>query len=183
MRDGVLPLAENIATAFEQVAPYLFDPSAPGMAEFDSGMSNLECTKRAAAMGLWGVWSLFGGGLFEALVDSTFDLAARFYELLSEQPDFEPYCCPECNIVVFRYLPSELSDAADDQIDAFQLALRRRVVQSGDFYLVQIRLDGRDYLRTTIINPLTTLKHLRGLLDGLREHGRQWMAEGDFRNV
>ena len=169
---------EHRYAAFEQVAPYLFDPSAPGMAEFDSGLSNLECTKRAAAMGLWGVWSLFGRRLFEALVDSTFDLGAKFYELLCEQTDFEPYCRPECNIVVFRYLPTELRDASADQIDAFQLALRRRVVQSGDFYLVQIRLDGRDYLRVTIINPLTTLDHLHSLLDGLREHGRRLMAEG-----
>ncbi|MCH7751394.1 MAG: hypothetical protein IH898_04495 [Planctomycetes bacterium] len=52
------------------------------------------------------------------------------------------------------------------------------MVQSGDFYLVQIRLDGRDYLRATIINPLTTLEHLRSLLDSLREHGRRLMAEG-----
>jgi len=168
---------EHRYAAFEQVAPYLFDPSAPGMAEFDSGMSNLECTKRAAAMGLWGVWSMYGPRLFEALVDSTFDVAANFYELLEGQPDFEPYCKPECNIVVFRYLPAELHDAPDDQIDAFQLALRRHVVQSGDYYLVQIRLDGRDYLRATIINPLTTLEHLRGLLNGLREHGRRWLSD------
>lgn len=168
---------EHRYATFQQVAPYLFDPSASGMAEFDSGMSNLECTKRAAAMGLWGVWSLFGRRLFEALVDSTFDVAARFYELLREQPDIEPFCQPECNIVVFRYLPTELQDASPEKIDAFQLALRRRVVKSGDYYLVQIRLDGRDYLRATIINPLTTLDHLRGLLDGLREHGRKLMAE------
>lgn len=159
--------------AFEQAAPYLFDPSAPGMAEYDSGMSNLECTKRAAAMGLWGVWSLFGRGLFEALVDSTFDVAAGFYEVLAEQPDFEPFCRPEANIVVFRYVPPALQDAAPEEIDAFQFALRRRVVQSGDFYLVQIRLDGRSYLRTTIMNPLTTVEHLRRLLDVLRERGEE----------
>ena len=164
--------------AFEQAAPYLFDPSAPGLAEYDSGLSNLECTKRAAAMGLWGVWSLFGRQLFEALVDSTFDVAAQFYELLAEQPDFEPFCRPECNIVVFRYVPPELRDAPAEHLDAFQFALRRRVIQSGDFYLVQIRLDGRSYLRTTIMNPLTTLEHLRRLLDVLREQGGRLLAEG-----
>jgi len=55
---------ENRYATFEQVAPYLFDPSAPGMAEFDNGITNVECTKRAAAMGLWGTWSLFGRQLF-----------------------------------------------------------------------------------------------------------------------
>ena len=165
-------LREHRFATFEQAAPYLFDPSAPGLAEYDSGISNLECTKRAAAMGLWGVWSVFGRQLFEALVDSTFDVAAGFYELLAEQPDFDPFCRPESNIVAFRYMPPELRDAPADQLDAFQLALRRRVIQSGDFYLVQIRLDGRNYLRTTIMNPLTTLEHLRSMLDNLRKQGK-----------
>ena len=162
---------EHRYAAFQQTAPYLFDPSAPGMAEYDNGISNLECTKRAAAMGLWGVWSLFGNRLFEALVDTTFDLSQQFYELLSAQDDFEPFCRPECNILVFRYLPTELRDRSPEQIDQFQLQLRRDVIQSGDYYLAQTRLDGRSYLRTTIINPLTTAEHLQGLLDCLREQG------------
>ena len=165
--------AEHRYAAFQQTAPYLFDPSAPGMAEYDNGISNLECTKRAAAMGLWGVWSLFGSQLFEALVDNAFDLSQQFYELLAAQDDFEPFCQPECNIVVFRYLPAELSDKSPEAIDQFQLQLRRAVIQSGDYYLVQTRLDGRSYLRTTLINPLTTLEHLQGLLDCLREHGQR----------
>ena len=37
--------------AFQQDAPYLFDPAAPGLAEFDSGLRTLECTKRATAFG------------------------------------------------------------------------------------------------------------------------------------
>jgi len=159
--------------AFEQTAPYLFDPSAPDLAEYDSGRSNLECTKRAAALGLWGVWSLFGRRLFEALVDTTFDLGGQFYELLEAQEDFEPYCRPECNIVVFRYLPPALRDCSPEQADDFQLQLRRAVVRSGDYYLVPNRIDNRSYLRTTIINPLTTEEHLRGLLDCLRKHGQQ----------
>ena len=46
---------EHRFEAFRQDAPYLFDPSAPGLAEYDSGMKTIECTKRAAAFGLWGV--------------------------------------------------------------------------------------------------------------------------------
>ena len=156
---------------FAQTAPYLFDPSAPGMAEFDNGMINLECTKRAAAMGLWGVWSMFGQRLFEAMVDTTFDLGRWFYELLADQPDFEPFCPPECNIVVFRYMPKQLRDRPAEEIDRFQLELRRAVVKSGDFYLVQTTLDGHSYLRTTIINPLTQEEHLQKLLTALRTHG------------
>ena len=167
---------EHRYAAFHQTAPYLFDPSAPGMAAYDNGVSNVECTKRAAAMGLWGVWSLFGSRLFEALVDTTFDLGQQLYELLDAQDGFEPFCRPECNIVVFRHLPDELCGRSDDEIDDFQFRLRRSIIESGDFYLVQTRMDGRSYLRATLINPLTTVEHLRGLLDCIRQRGRQLLA-------
>lgn len=157
---------------FQQDAPYLFDPSAEAMAEYDSGIVNLECTKRAAALGLWGVWSLFGQELFAALIDETFDMGHWFHELLSEQTDFEPYCRPQCNIVVFRHLPAALRDQPPKVVDDFQSRLRQSVIRSGDFYLVSSVIDGRNYLRTTIINPLTGKEHLQGLLACLREHGR-----------
>lgn len=163
---------EHRFATFEQTAPYLFDPSALGMAEYDNGMINVECTKRAAAMGLWGVWSMFGQRLFEALVDTTFSMGRLFYELLEEAADFETFCRPECNIVVFRYLPPELEGRLDKEIDDFQLELRRSVVQSGDFYLVQTRIDGRSYLRATLINPLTGEEDLQALIKCLRSQGQ-----------
>jgi L-2,4-diaminobutyrate decarboxylase len=159
--------------AFQQTAPYLFDPSAPGMAVYDNGISNLECTKRAAAIGVWGVWSLFGNRLFEALIDTTLQRAQQLYALLESADDFQPLLRPECNIVVFRYLPAALRSRPEAEIDQFQLRLRRAVIESGDFYLVQTSIDQRSYLRTTLINPLTTPQHLQALLESLRAHGQR----------
>lgn len=163
--------AHRIAT-FHQDAPYLFDPSAPHLAEFDSGIVTVECTKRAAAFGLWGIWSIFGPQLFADLIDVTIDLAQRFHQMLDAAQDFEPLHEPECNIVAFRYLPSRLRDAAPEAIDALQAKLRRAVVESGRFFLTQTRIDGRCVLRTTIINPLTTADDLAALLDCLRDFGK-----------
>ena len=160
-------------TAFQQEAPYLFDPAAPDLAQYDTGLVNLECTKRAAAFGLWGIWSLFGPQLFADLVDITFDLAQQFHAMLDAADEFEPLHEPECNIVAFRYLPRKLRGAPAEKIDAFQLQLRRTVIESGEYYLVPNRIDGRSVLRTTIINPLTTADDLRGLLDCLRRHGKR----------
>lgn len=156
--------------AFRQDAPYLFDPSAPGMAEYDSGMKTVECTKRAAAFGLWGVWAMFGPELFGDMVDVTFDLGRQFHAKLAAAADFVPLHEPECNIVVFRHVPERLRDAPPEQLGAFQLELRRRVIESGEAYLVPIQLGGVGALRVTIINPLTTPEHLDQLLETLRRH-------------
>ena len=100
----------RIAT-FHQDAPYLFDPAAPELAEYDSGIVNLECTKRAAAFGVWGIWSLFGPQIFADMVDVTIDLAQKFHAMLEAADDFETLHEPQCNIVAFRYVPRELRDA------------------------------------------------------------------------
>ena len=162
--------------AFRQNAPYLFDPSAPGLAEFDSGLRTVECTKRAAAFGLWGVWSLFGPQLFADMVDVTFALGRTFYEKLRAAPDFEALHEPECNIVVFRHVPDELRKAAPEHVGEFQWQLRRAVIESGEFYLVPTTHGGIAALRCTLINPLTTPEHLDLLLDSLRKHGRAILA-------
>lgn len=157
--------------AFQQDAPYLFDPSAPDLADFDVGLRTVECTKRAAAYGLWGVWSIFGTQLFSDLVDLTFGLGRRFHEMLAAAPDFEPLHEPQCNIVVFRHVPAALRDAAPEALGRFQLMLRRQLIESGRFYIVPTAKDGVAALRVTIINPLTTEDDLAELLVVLREKG------------
>jgi L-2,4-diaminobutyrate decarboxylase len=169
---------EHRLATFHQEAPYLFDPVAPELAEYDSGIVNLECTKRAAAFGVWGVWSLLGTQIFTDMVDVTIDLAQQFHAMLTAAEDFMPLHEPECNIVAFRYLPHELRDAAPETIDALQLRLRRAVIESGEFYLVQSRIDGHPVLRTTMMNPLTTVDDLHELLDCLRRYGRQLFDAG-----
>jgi len=131
-----------------------------------------ECTKRAAAYGLWGIWSLFGPQLFADMVDVTFALGHRFYEMLSQANDFQTIHEPQCNIVAFRYIPQELRDAPPDVIGKFQLDLRRDVIQSGEFYIVPTSANGVGALRVTIINPLTEARHLESLMETLRQHGR-----------
>ena len=159
--------------AFEQDAPYLYDPAAPNLADYDSGLKTVECTKRAAAFGLWAAWSLHGRQLFGDIVDTTFAMAKRFHELLSEADDFVPLHEPMCNIQMFRHLPQGLRGADQTRIGLFQLELRRRVIESGKYYIVPGKWDGHGALRCVVMNPLTMESHLRGLMQTLREEGAQ----------
>jgi L-2,4-diaminobutyrate decarboxylase len=158
--------------AFRQEAPYLFDPSDPGLAEYDSGLKTLECTKRGAAMGLWGLWSLFGESIFSDIVDATFDLTRTFHDKLAAAEDFTPLHEPECNIIAFRHVPNELRDAPPEMIGRFQLDLRKNLVRSGAFYIVPTTHNGVPALRGVVMNPLTTSADLDDLLTELRTRGR-----------
>jgi L-2,4-diaminobutyrate decarboxylase len=162
---------------FQQDAPYLFDPSNPGMAEFDNGTRTIECTKRSTGFGLWGVWALYGEEIFEQMVDRTFALAQYFHNCLLDADDFEDLHTPECNIVVFRYLPTSLRDAATADVDSLQQELRSRLVKAGDFYIVQTKLNEQAALRVTIMNPLTTERDLAALMQELRTIGQHILSK------
>jgi L-2,4-diaminobutyrate decarboxylase len=152
--------------AFQQDAPYLFDPSAPGMAEYDCGLMTLECTKRGAAFGVWGVWSTYGPGVFADLIDATFNLGDEIWHILQDQPDFEAPFRPQCNIVVFRYVPAREDRS---ELNDLNRELRRRLIELGEFYVSQTTLEGVAYLRMTVINPLTTVATVQALLTRIRE--------------
>lgn len=43
--------------------------------------------------------------------------------------------------------------------------IREHILKEGDFFVVQTRLRGRLFLRTTFVNPLTTEKVLQELIE------------------
>ncbi len=167
--------------AFQQDAPYLFDPDNPGQAEYDVGLRTVECTKRSAALGLWGAWSMFGPELFEALVDRTFGVARAAYEMLAAAPDFFPCHEPECNILCFRHVPVALAHAPPETVSEFQAALRRRLTEQGPFYITQTRLDGAMALRIAVMNPHTGPAEIGALMDTLRALGLQQLERAAAR--
>jgi len=67
-------------------------------------------------------------------------------------------------IVNFRYV-----NIQDHDINDLNAKVRRKLITSGSFYIVQTRINGALYLRTTIMNPLTKVSDLDALLMGIEE--------------
>lgn len=157
----------HAASAFAQDASYLLEAD-PHDAWWDLAGRTFECTKKWMSLKLHATLACYGPAMLAGYVGRTADLATRFAAMLREAPDFELAVEPQCNIVVFRHVPARhAGDAA--ALDALQPVLRRRVIEAGRFYPVQVRLGGATWLRTTLMNPFTTETHLAQLLDALRD--------------
>ncbi len=108
------------------------------------------------------------------------DSLADYYESAqASQGDVLPWCDPPVHEKrAADTLAGCLSrDADPGQLGQFQLALRRRVVEKGEFYIVSTKLDGNGALRITVMNPLTTPDHLDMLLDAIRHNAKTLLEE------
>jgi L-2,4-diaminobutyrate decarboxylase len=143
---------------FSQQASYLFDRT-PRQEWYNLAHRTLECTKRFLSLNLYVALRVLGTDFFAAFVERMHGLAQAFARLIEARPDWELALQPESNIVCFRYAPAGIAD-----LDGFQARLRDAVVQGGGFHLVKTTLRGTTYLRTTLINPLTTEDDLEALL-------------------
>jgi L-2,4-diaminobutyrate decarboxylase len=96
-----------------------------------------------------------------------FALAAALAARLEAAADFELALTPEANIVCFRYRPVSGPMPGPD-LDALQAAVRTRCRDRGEVYFLDTLLGGERWLRTAVMNPLTTGVELDALLDAIR---------------
>jgi L-2,4-diaminobutyrate decarboxylase len=156
--------------AFAQEASYLYADPRPRDEWQNVSLRTLECTKRMIALKVYGALAVHGTRVFADHVTSSFDLARRFAERLRAAADFELGAEPEANIVCFRHRPpGATGTAAGADLDAVQRRARRRLLESGRFYLSETRLPAGLFLRAVIMNPLTGEDDLAALLDAVRE--------------
>ena len=69
------------------------------------------------------------------------------------------------NIVCFRYMDRALDTATLNHINR---QIRQKLLEDGEFYIVQTKLRNKQFLRVTIMNPFTTEKHLVKLLEKIK---------------
>ena len=146
---------------FRQKADYLLEEST------DEDWYNLakrtfECTKHMMSLHWYLTIKEYGPAIFDAFVTRLYDLAKEFADLLHTDPNFELAVEPMSNILCFRYTGTENQRIKADEVNK---AIRQKILEKGDFYIVQTKLNGIHYLRTTIMNPFSTSSNFKGLLN------------------
>jgi L-2,4-diaminobutyrate decarboxylase len=160
---------ESSYETFAQKAGYLFDRQDE-KEWFNGAKRTLECTKSALGIVAWAVIKYYGGETLGRYVESRYDLALRFSEAIRTESDMELAVTPESNIVCFRYAPAGYRSA---KLNDLNRMIRKRIVKSGEFYLVQTELEGSIWLRTALMNAMTDDNDLHQLLDSVKRHGAE----------
>lgn len=145
---------------FAQKASYLWNKEDQEW--FNLGKRTFECTKDMMALKVYTMLNSYGPDLFEEITDRLFDLGKTFASIINEHPDFELAVQPSCNILCFRHVPESITDR-----NSHNEAIRRKLIDGGNSFIVQTEIGGNIYLRTTIMNVFTRIEHLEILLDDI----------------
>ncbi|MCX4981037.1 aspartate aminotransferase family protein [Streptomyces sp. NBC_00572] len=136
---------------------------------------SLQTTRRFDALKLWMTLRVMGADGVGGLFDEVCDLAAEGFALLAADPRYDVVVEPQLSTLVYRYIPQGVTSPAD--IDRANLYARKALFASGEAVVAGTKVDGRQYLKFTLLNPETTAADIAAVLDLIAGHAEQYLGE------
>ncbi|MEV0963494.1 MULTISPECIES: aspartate aminotransferase family protein [unclassified Streptomyces] len=136
---------------------------------------SLQTTRRFDALKLWMTLRVMGADGVGRLFDEVCDLAAEGWRLLAADPRYDVVAEPRLSTLVFRYIPGRVASPAE--IDRANLYARKALFASGEAVVAGTKVDGRQYLKFTLLNPETTTSDIAAVLDLIAGHAEQYLGE------
>ena len=153
---------------FNQKASYLLN-NEEREPWFNSATRTMECTKNMMGVKVYSILRTYGPQIFIDYFTECYDLGKVLASLISQSADFELPYQPESNIVCYRYIRSDKSDVELNQLNA---DIRKKLIESGKFYVVQTTIDNKTYLRSAMMNPFTSETDMEELILEIRMYGQ-----------
>lgn len=133
---------------------------------------SLQTTRRFDALKLWLTLRIMGADAIGELFDEVIDRAAVAWDMLSEDPRFEVVTRSPLSTVVFRYLPTGEGRPYADEAN---LHAREALAASGAAVIASTKVDGRHFLKFTLLNPETTADDIATVLELIAEHAGRYV--------
>ena len=149
----------------------------------DLGIKSLSGSREANSLILDSAIKIMGTNGYALLIDHGIRTAHEFAEEIEHRADFELTTPPTLNILTYRFFPAELKQALvksnqDEKNRIYNLLneinrkIQRNQRESGKSFVSRTSLKGTDQwpeervvLRTVIMNPMTTMRILKEILD------------------
>ncbi|MER7816823.1 aspartate aminotransferase family protein [Streptomyces sp. NPDC096153] len=136
---------------------------------------SLQTTRRFDALKLWMTLRVMGADGVGQLFDEVCDLAAEGWRLLAGDPRYDVVVEPRLSTLVFRYVPEQVTSPAE--VDRANLYARKALFASGEAVVAGTKVDGRQYLKFTLLNPETTVADIAAVLGLIAGHAEQYLGE------
>ena len=135
---------------------------------------SLQTTRRFDALKLWMTLRVMGPDQIGQYVEHVVDLTEEVHAHLDADPDVEIAADPGLSTLVFRYRPRGMSE---DLADALTTRIRTTLYERGTAMVAATKVDGRCWLKLTLLNPLATREDILGITDEVVAIGRELCVE------
>ncbi|AEN67280.1 Pyridoxal-dependent decarboxylase (plasmid) [Enterobacter soli] len=132
---------------------------------------SIQTTRRFDALKMWLTLRVIGPAVLGDAFDSLIKLTQAAHLVLSAHPAIEVLHTPELTTQIFRYIPC--NNVSDAQIDDINTAIRKALFRSGNAVIAGTKIDGRQYLKLTLLNPTTTIADIDDVLSLITHYGRE----------
>lgn len=150
---------------------YLFrDENSEAME--DLGTSSLQCGRRVDSLKWFLDWKFYGRRGLAARVEKYLGLCTYAEELINASAELEMVVPRTSFNVCFRY------KVAEDENNAFNLALRTRLYEEGMTLVGVAYIDGKLAMRLLVTNPAAERADLESFFKLLSRRGRELLEEG-----
>jgi len=135
--------------------------------------TSLLTSRRFDALKLWISLQTVGRDKLSAMIERTMDLAKCAASTIRNTPRLRLLHEPELSTVVFRYVPSRAGCNADD----LNAAVRQRLFDRGIAVIGGTRVQGRQCLKFTCMNPTVTDDQMENLVRSVAQQGEELEQE------
>ncbi|WP_378186499.1 pyridoxal phosphate-dependent decarboxylase family protein [Aquimarina sp. W85] len=131
---------------------------------------SIQTTRRFDALKLWFTLKVVGTKTLGGYLERVHFLANEVYSVLDKDTSFECIHQPELSTVVFRYLGPNAGHTVD--YDLLNLHIKKVLFDSGRASVASTRVEGKIYLKFTLLNPKSTIEHICGIIRLIKAEGQ-----------
>ncbi len=151
---------------FSQKADYLLIQSKDED-WYNKAKRTFECTKTMMSIHWYTMFKKYGERIFDEYVTTLYNKGKTFAKIIKDSPNFELAIEPSSNIICFRYFDKKLRS---EELNQLNTKIRQFLLEDGEFYIVQTLLGGIRYLRCTVMNPFTEIRHFDRLISKILDY-------------
>ncbi|MFB5661914.1 pyridoxal phosphate-dependent decarboxylase family protein [Alteribacillus sp. HJP-4] len=134
---------------------------------------SVQTTRRFDALKVLVTLKTLGTDKWGAMIDQSLDSTALLAQEIRVHPALELVIEPEMNAVVFRYRLHDSLYRGSHLEDEINKNIQQQLYSSGRGVIAKTRINGVQYLKCTLLNPLTNMSHIKKLIEEVTDTGRE----------
>ena len=146
---------------------------------------SLQTTRRFDALKLWITLRIMGAKKIGAIFDEVMLRAQQTFSLFNSDGNIDVLHEPQLSTLVFRFHPSHSMfkpfKMNEELIDKCNERIRKNIFRSGKAVIAGTKVNGRSYLKFTLLNPDTSMRDIEMILQLIKHEGQEFFINESRR--